>query len=343
MLHNRIIARPGLTAIAAVLALSSTQLVAQEVGPAATDTTAPVESPPPPAETPSATTSDPLAPEPAAESATTTAAPAATAARATNRRATVTRAQAARPQARPTAAAAPAAATTVAATPAEPAAPIAPAQDPAEQLAAAPMTPDVAPVESEPFMVDMDQALPIAGAAGLALVGFAGIGMAMRRRRRRHAEEDLSYSDAHTWHEPTVARAEPVADPVALQPQPQTEPQTIRANNVAATSSGWTTPSAFSWGHAAPAVAAAAPMAGSSRTESRIDAALRGPTPDNPFLSLKKRLRRAAFFEQRDRAVRDGTAKPLSPMAGLPKAMTDKAANFVRGGSVPARPEMVTA
>lgn len=211
---------------------------------------------------------------------------------------------------------------------------------PAEELAAAPMTPDVAPAESEQFAIDMDDALPIAGAAGLALVGLAGIGMAMRRRRRT-AEENLSYSDAHMWHEPAVARADPTVKPVAPPPVAP-EGQTIRANTVAAPSTGWTTPSAFAWGSAAPAVAASS-MAGSNRTESRIDAALRGPTPDNPFLSLKKRLRRAAFFEQRERAVRDGTAKPLSPMAGLPKAMADKAANLVRGSSAAARPALVNA
>lgn len=330
MLHTRYIAHPGLTAIAAVLALSSTPLAAQEADPAATATAVPAESPPPAADTPSTTAADPLAPEPAAESATAAAAPATT-----TRRAAATRTQASRPQAtRAMAAAAPPAATTVAAPPAEPAAPmVAPAPVPAEDLAAAPMTPDVAPAVSEPFMIDMDQALPIAGAAGLALVGFAGIGMAMRRRRRRNAEEGLSYSEAHMWHEPTVARAEPLA--------PQQQSKALRST--AAPSTGWTTASAFGWGSAASQVTSAAPTASSHHNESRIDAALRGPTPDNPFLSLKKRLRRAAFFEQRDRAVRNGTAKPISPMAGLPKAMADKTANLARGGNVTARRELAPA
>ena len=31
------------------------------------------------------------------------------------------------------------------------------------------------------------------------------------------------------------------------------------------------------------------------------DAAYRGPTPDNPSLSLKTRLKRARFFDERDR------------------------------------------
>ena len=35
---------------------------------------------------------------------------------------------------------------------------------------------------------------------------------------------------------------------------------------------------------------------------------MRGPTPDNPSQSLKKRLKRAAFFDQRERDVAPETA-----------------------------------
>ena len=58
--------------------------------------------------------------------------------------------------------------------------------------------------------------------------------------------------------------------------------------------------------------------AGSGSTESHVERAMRGPTPDNPSLSLKKRLKRAAFFDQRDRAVAEGRAEPVSAEAGLP-------------------------
>ena len=58
----------------------------------------------------------------------------------------------------------------------------------------------------------------------------------------------------------------------------------------------------------------------SSSTESHVARAMRGPTPDNPSLSLKKRLKRAAFFDQRDRAVAEGRAEPVSSEAGLPGA-----------------------
>jgi len=66
--------------------------------------------------------------------------------------------------------------------------------------------------------------------------------------------------------------------------------------------------------------------AGSGSTECHVDRAMRGPTPDNPSLSLKKRMKRAAFFDQRDRQVAAGTAKPVDPDAGLPERMVDDAA-----------------
>ena len=62
---------------------------------------------------------------------------------------------------------------------------------------------------------------------------------------------------------------------------------------------------------------------GSSESESHVDQAMLGPTPDNPSLSLKKRLKRAAFFDQRERDVAAGEAEPVEPDAGLPDAMTD--------------------
>jgi hypothetical protein len=58
--------------------------------------------------------------------------------------------------------------------------------------------------------------------------------------------------------------------------------------------------------------------------ESHVDRAMRGPTPDNPSLSLKKRLQRAAFFDKREREVAAGEAEPVDPDAGLPEAMTEE-------------------
>jgi hypothetical protein len=54
--------------------------------------------------------------------------------------------------------------------------------------------------------------------------------------------------------------------------------------------------------------------------ESHVDRAMRSPTPDNPSLSQKTRLKRAAFFDLRERQVAAGEAKPVDPEAGLPEA-----------------------
>lgn len=300
--------RPALTAIAAVLALSSTPLAAQETVPeadtsltAATPAAEPVATP---VETPAA---DPLAPA-EAETAPAAAPVARSTATRSSRAATRTAAPARTAPARAApVAAAPAATTAESVTRVEPL--VAPTP---EALAAAPMTPEVAPpVETSDAAISADTMLPIAGAAGLGIVALAGFGMAMRRRRKDgHVVRD-------DWHEPAMTRQ--VAEPVAARP-------------ITATS-GSVTPQAerpaFAWGNMAPVAAAAAPAA--ARNESRIEAAYRGPTPDNPFLSLKKRLRRAAFFDQRERAVRAGKAAPVSPMAGLPRAL----ANGVRTAMAP--------
>ena len=57
--------------------------------------------------------------------------------------------------------------------------------------------------------------------------------------------------------------------------------------------------------------------------ESHVDQAMLGPTPDNPSLSLKTRLKRARFFDQRDRDVAEGKAAPVDADAGLPEQMVE--------------------
>ena len=62
--------------------------------------------------------------------------------------------------------------------------------------------------------------------------------------------------------------------------------------------------------------------------ESHVDRAMLGPTPDNPSLSLKKRLKRAAFFDRRDREVAAGDADQVDPDAGLPEQMVEEIAEL---------------
>ena len=66
--------------------------------------------------------------------------------------------------------------------------------------------------------------------------------------------------------------------------------------------------------------------------ESHVDRARRGPTPDNPSLSLKKRLKRAAFFDQRERLAAEGKAVPVEADAGLPESLDDQSLMAHRSG-----------
>ena len=63
------------------------------------------------------------------------------------------------------------------------------------------------------------------------------------------------------------------------------------------------------------------PASGSG--ESHVERAALGPTSDNPSLSLKKRLKRAAFFDQRERDVAADEAVSVDPNAGLPEQMVE--------------------
>jgi hypothetical protein len=74
--------------------------------------------------------------------------------------------------------------------------------------------------------------------------------------------------------------------------------------------------------------------------ESHVDRARRGPTNDNPSLSLKKRLKRAAFFDQRERLAAEGKAVPVEAGAGLPDALDDQAlmAHCSGGSGADSRP-----
>ena len=55
--------------------------------------------------------------------------------------------------------------------------------------------------------------------------------------------------------------------------------------------------------------------------------------PDNPSLSLKTRLKRAAFFDKREREVEAGEAEPVDPEAGLPEAGIGGVRPAARGNS----------
>jgi len=130
-----------------------------------------------------------------------------------------------------------------------------------------------------------------------------------RRRRVREEEQWIEEQPIAEEHEAVVTETH--HEPIVHDEQPAI-----------------TAPSAFAWGNANSSVAAtnaAEPMVEQDDRmpgESWVQRAYRGPTANNPSVSLKARLRRAAFFDKRERDVAAGKAEPVDMDAGLPEAMT---------------------
>ncbi len=288
--------RPAMTAIAAVIALSSTPLMAQVPEEPVTTTQPPVvEAPPAPV------AEDPLAPTAEtpteAEPTTTQAAPP----RATRRAATrTTRAQ---PAAR-TAPTAPAASPTPEPAAAQP--------TPVEPVMAEPVPPPVAapaeqaspaPAGAIDDLLASDEALPIAGAAGLGILALAGTGLVMSRRRRRREEAEAIARQDYAESTP-AAEAEP--GEITEPQRPAMEPTFVRAFAQSPVPGASSTPVATPTG---PSTALPEDF-DLSRFGPHVQAAYRGPTKDNPSLSLKYRLRRAAALDQMARKTGAAAAKP---------------------------------
>ncbi len=168
--------------------------------------------------------------------------------------------------------------------------------------------------------IDTNGALPIAAGGALALLTLGGIGAALigRRRRRRYQEE----ADAETMaYEPfeTAAVAEPTAghrhEPVAA----------VHREEPAAAER-----SAFAWGDTSQANTPGHTSQSTTEDDDRrpgetwVERAYRGPSPSNPSVSLKNRLKRAAFFDKREREAAAGIAEPVDATAGLPEAAVEE-------------------
>jgi hypothetical protein len=140
-----------------------------------------------------------------------------------------------------------------------------------------------------------DNVLPIMGGGALILV-LGGVVAIAAARRRRDRQPVLDYRVVDESAEPAASHRAPVRhDEPAM--------------------SG---PSAFAWGGRT-----AADVPTRTRAETWVERAYRGPSPDNPSLSLRKRLKRAAFFDQREREAAAGKAQPVDADAGLPEHMTE--------------------
>jgi resuscitation-promoting factor RpfA len=287
------------TAAIAVLALSSTPLLAQDAGssatqpvvtdpaPAVTATPAPTleTTPPAPDAAPESTLPDigtPTADTPA--SAKRTAAP--------HRAATVAIKTVRHQLSKPAKAAVPAA--TMAA-PAKPQPIVDTSAKPAKPAATTAARP-------QPENRKSDDTAIMAGGGALALLALGGGAFALARRR----DEDDEVGDEEILHDEHVDPT-PAADASAHEDVAAYEQAAMVAPAA----------SAFAWGD----VPKGDEHSDRREDETWTERAVRGPTPDNPSLSLRKRLKRAAFFEKRDREVAAGMAQPVDPDAGLPEAL----------------------
>lgn len=289
MTKNNALSRPAMSAIAAFLALSIPAAFAQEapaitMTPPVAPTTVPAPAPAP------MTTAPPTAETPAPQPVIRVPldiAPAEPAPKAAEPKAAVATPK--RVAAKPREVAPARAAPREAAPPAAPvAAPVlAEAAPIAEPVATTPIEPvaETAPAPVERTATNND-ALPwqvAGGAAALLLVGGVGLAFARRRRASREAWDfDEAPADAEWVPGAAAMTAKPAPEPVA----PQTTP------TFAAASSG--------------------------RMGRHEAMAMAGPTPDNPFATLGKRLARARFLDRQERAQYEATLAGQKDMRRTP-------------------------
>ncbi len=179
-----------------------------------------------------------------------------------------------------------------------------------------------APVPAEPTLA-VDDALPIAGAAGLGLLALLGAGAAMRRRRRTaedaefetldeaHFDQQASAAEfAEPVREPTIQRELPVAAAAPVMAAPVADPALVAPVMAPAMHD----PIPASRPLDAPATKLPSGF-DLSRFGPHVQAAYRGPTDDNPSLSLKHRLRRASAMDQKVRQTGGDISTPTAPIA----------------------------
>lgn len=276
------LSRPAASAIAAFLVLSTPSAFAQTEPVAPPVMTPPVSPTTAPAPTVSAPVATPAQPTPVIRVPLDIEPAPAPVAKAAPR-------PAAKAPARPAVAARTAAPEPVAAAATTTAADVIPADAAATALPEATIAPVAPVVDAAPTPVAeaavANNSFPwelAGGAAALLIVGGAGLAFT---RRRRSSDEEVVYESAPIAA-PVVARTpEPIAPPIA----PAQPAYALREEQVIAPPAPQqrTTP-AF----------AAAPSGSMGRHEAM---ALAGPTADNPFLTLRKRLKRARFHDRKER------------------------------------------
>jgi hypothetical protein len=334
--------RSSLTAVAAVLALSSTAAFAQSADQAAPDQSAPaIAAPPPPvvsaapatdasapAEPTTSLTSAPVEPStpapvatmatrstpvihtPDADASARTSAPVmdkAAASTATNHVTTTTRSTVSTSK-------------TTSPAPAPVVRKAAPEPAPAPATTVVPATPPAAATTATTrtsVQSENDQMLEVGGAIGLGVIALgAGALLLGRRRRREEDEEELIL--------PTEPTERTILTPV-YTPEQAAATETVTATPVLARTEDGEEQMVLDNGFDL------------SRFGRHVRAAYRGPTPDNPSHSLHKRLARARFFDLRERqAIERGEIVPeaqaIAARTTAPAAAKDDDQIVVRPG-----------
>ena len=187
---------------------------------------------------------------------------------------------------------------------------------------------------------------------GLALLGLGGAGAAYAARRRRN--DGAAYAE----DEVVRVRSNPTPGERALDPElatalameaPRTEaPASARSPLAMPIQTASMRPATAP----VPSERVAQPLSADGRAVGRHErAALAGPTTDNPFLTRKNRLKRARFYDRRERMVEeqalsarsDAAPRPWAdapaeqPMRGIARRTdADRAASRPLGGMKPA-------
>jgi hypothetical protein len=157
-----------------------------------------------------------------------------------------------------------------------------------------------------------DETAPLAAGGILALLVIGGAAVAMNRRR--HEDEEQLIEEDSIDREPMGTPAFQTRKPMIDEEQP----------SIVAPPA-----SAFAWGDSQPSSLRQEqePMVerdDRDAGETWVERAYRGPSPLNPSASLKTRLRRAAFFDKRERQAAAGLAEPIDPTAGLPDRVVEE-------------------
>jgi hypothetical protein len=162
--------------------------------------------------------------------------------------------------------------------------------------------PAARPAKPNPFNGPFDERTLEFGGGALAVIVLGGAAIALNRRRRRREDEEA-------WQYEQPVAEQPASYTVASPPVPDDQPVIVAPEA-----------SAFSWGDGRTHNQASS---SAKADETWVERAMRGPTPDNPSQSLRKRLKRAAFFDKRDREVAAGEARAVEGDAGLPEKMEE--------------------